>query len=118
MLLGAGDDNGDYGTSEFFKGAVMARYPSDATEDAVRVSIVVAGHQQIGVSSRSSGGSGGRPPRRCLDHGIRYARGAAPTGPPDLTGPPPAERTVPGISGTTTAGPALVPVTGARIVLS
>lgn len=97
MLLGAGGGNGDYGTSEFFKVAVMARYPSDATEDAVRLSVVVAGHQQIN---------------------IRYARGAAPTGPPDSAGPPPAKRTVAGISGTTAAGPAPMPVTRARIVLS
>jgi len=64
---------------ECFKVAVMARYLSDATEDTVQVNILAGGHQRIGIRSRSSGGCGGRAPRKWLDHGVRYARGAAPT---------------------------------------
>lgn len=45
MLLGTGGGNGDYDTSEFFDGAVTARSASDAAENTVQASIVVAGYR-------------------------------------------------------------------------
>ena len=41
--LGTGGDNSIWGDGEFFKGAVTAGYPSDATENAVQASITAAG---------------------------------------------------------------------------
>jgi len=42
--LGTGGDNSKWGDGEFFEGAVVAGYPSDATESAVQASIVAAGY--------------------------------------------------------------------------
>jgi hypothetical protein len=38
--LGTGVDNSPWGKGEFFEGAVVAGYPSDATESAVQASVV------------------------------------------------------------------------------
>ncbi len=40
--LGTGGDNSIWGDGEFFEGAVLSGYPSDATENAVQASIVTA----------------------------------------------------------------------------
>jgi hypothetical protein len=40
--LGTGGDNSIWGNGEFFEGAVVAGYPSDATESAVQASVVAA----------------------------------------------------------------------------
>ena len=42
--LGTGGDNSIWGDGEFFEGAVVAGYPSDATENAVQASITAAGY--------------------------------------------------------------------------
>jgi non-reducing end alpha-L-arabinofuranosidase len=42
--LGTGGDNSIWGDGEFFEGAVLAGYPSDATENAVQASLVAAGY--------------------------------------------------------------------------
>lgn len=49
IILGSGGDccarNTDQSQGTFYEGAVVAGYPSDATDDAVRASIVAAGYQ-------------------------------------------------------------------------
>ena len=40
--LGTGGDNSIWGDGEFFEGAVLSGFPSDATENAVQASIVTA----------------------------------------------------------------------------
>ena len=42
--LGTGGDNTGLGTGEFFEGAVVSGFPSDATENAVQANIVAAGY--------------------------------------------------------------------------
>jgi hypothetical protein len=49
--LGTGGDNSPWGKGEFFEGAVVSGFPSDATETAVQASIVAAGY---GGNSSSS----------------------------------------------------------------
>ncbi|ACU73832.1 Xylan 1,4-beta-xylosidase [Catenulispora acidiphila DSM 44928] len=41
--LGTGGDNSIWGDGEFFEGAVLAGFPSDATENAVQAGVVAAG---------------------------------------------------------------------------
>ena len=42
--LGTGGDNSIWGNGEFFEGAVVSGFPSDATENAVQASITAAGY--------------------------------------------------------------------------
>ncbi|HEV3170276.1 MAG TPA: arabinofuranosidase catalytic domain-containing protein, partial [Actinocrinis sp.] len=42
--LGTGGDNSIWGDGEFFEGAVLSGFPSDATENAVQANIVAAGY--------------------------------------------------------------------------
>lgn len=42
--LGTGGDNSVWGDGEFFEGAVLAGFPSDATENAVQAGVVAAGY--------------------------------------------------------------------------
>jgi hypothetical protein len=42
--LGTGGDNSIWGDGEFFEGAVVSGFPSDATENAVQTSITAAGY--------------------------------------------------------------------------
>ncbi|HTI27960.1 MAG TPA: arabinofuranosidase catalytic domain-containing protein [Kutzneria sp.] len=66
ILLGTGGDNSNGGVGEFFEGAVVSGFPSDATENAVQADIAAAGY------SAGSGGSTTAAVRnnaanRCLD---------------------------------------------------
>jgi non-reducing end alpha-L-arabinofuranosidase len=44
LLLGTGGDNSSSGVGEFFEGAIISGFPSDATENAVQANIVAAGY--------------------------------------------------------------------------
>jgi hypothetical protein len=80
LLLGTGGDNSVSGVGEFFEGAIIAGYPSDATENAVQANITAAGY------GASTGGGGGQQSNvevvgaasgRCLDvSGQSTANGA------------------------------------------
>ncbi|GAA5186025.1 arabinofuranosidase catalytic domain-containing protein [Rugosimonospora acidiphila] len=79
LLLGTGGDNSVTGVGEFFEGAIIAGYPSDATENAVQANITAAGY---GASTGGGGGQqnvevvGGQS-GRCLDvSGQSTANGA------------------------------------------
>jgi hypothetical protein len=69
LLLGTGGDNSVSGQGEFFEGAIVSGFPSDATENAVQASIVAAGY---GASNDGGGGPGkgtivGGQSGRCVD---------------------------------------------------
>jgi hypothetical protein len=80
LLLGTGGDNSVSGVGEFFEGAIIAGYPSDATENAVQANITAAGY---GASTGGGGGQQnvevvGAASGRCLDvTGQSTANGAA-----------------------------------------
>src|ERR1051326_6983484 len=44
ILLGTGGDNSVNGVGDFFEGAVISGYPSDATENAVQANLAATGY--------------------------------------------------------------------------
>jgi hypothetical protein len=46
VLLGTGGDNSNSSQGEFFEGAIVTGYPSDATENAVQAELTTAGYGQ------------------------------------------------------------------------
>jgi hypothetical protein len=44
IVLGTGGDNSFMGVGDFFEGAMITGYASDATDDAVQANIVAAGY--------------------------------------------------------------------------
>src|SRR5207253_2735564 len=81
MLLGAGGDDGDYDTGEFYRprswcGAVSLRCRRGRGAGEHRGRRSPANRHQ---KSLVGWVPGGRAPRRGLDHGVRYTRGGATT---------------------------------------
>jgi hypothetical protein len=66
ILLGTGGDNSNGGVGEFFEGAVISGYPSDATENAVQADIAAAGYAS-GTGGSSTGAVHNTASSRCLD---------------------------------------------------
>ena len=68
LLLGTGGDNSVSGQGEFFEGAVISGFPSDATENAVQANIVAAGYGgSSGGGSQSNVEVVGGQSGRCMD---------------------------------------------------
>jgi hypothetical protein len=68
LLLGTGGDNSVSGVGYFFEGAVLAGYPSDATESAVQANIAAAGYAfPTGSGGRTNVELVGGQSNRCLD---------------------------------------------------
>jgi hypothetical protein len=55
--LGTGGDNTSLGLGEFFEGAVVSGFPSDATENAVQASITAAGYAPVQATEGPYGGT-------------------------------------------------------------
>ncbi len=54
ILLGTGGDNSNGGVGEFFEGAVIMGYPSDATENAVQANLTAAGYATGGSTGNGA----------------------------------------------------------------
>jgi hypothetical protein len=65
IVLGTGGDNSPWGKGEFFEGAVVAGFPSDATEAAVQANIVAAGYS--GNTGSTTGPLHAVGAGKCLD---------------------------------------------------
>ncbi|HEU5353395.1 MAG TPA: arabinofuranosidase catalytic domain-containing protein [Actinocrinis sp.] len=62
ILLGTGGDNSVNGVGEFFEGAVISGYPSDATENAVQANLAATGYSFSRTGQVHAVGAG-----KCLD---------------------------------------------------
>jgi hypothetical protein len=51
ILLGTGGDNSNGASGEFFEGAVISGYPSDATENSVQAELTTAGYAQASAAT-------------------------------------------------------------------
>ncbi len=62
ILLGTGGDNSVNGVGDFFGGAVISGYPSDATENAVQANLTATGYSFSRTGEVHAIGAG-----KCLD---------------------------------------------------
>jgi hypothetical protein len=67
ILLGTGGDNSNSGQGDFFEGAVLAGYPSDATENAVQANLTAAGYSFGSSTGGTTGPLHAVGAGKCLD---------------------------------------------------
>src|SRR5450631_2974500 len=109
IILGSGGDccatNNNLSQGTFYEGAIVAGYPSDATDAAVQANIVAAGYGST---------SGGSTPTPTPTHGITPTptHGTTPT-PTPTQGTTPTPTPTQGTTPTPTATPTSTPISGA-----
>ena len=67
ILLGTGGDNSNGDTGEFFEGAVVSGYPSDATENAVQAELITAGYASSTSTAPTGPITAGVASGHCVD---------------------------------------------------